>query len=256
MALAVPTGLLLSYGVVRSGAVLASELRSAVFTNVAQRAIRNISRKTFRHLLDLDLDYHLSRHTGSLSRAIDRGSSGIQFLLSAVLFNVGPTALEIALVCGILTHNFGAEFAAVTLATMASYTAFTFSVSSWRTKFRKQMNAADNEAGAKSIDSLINFETVKYFDNEDHEVRRFDESLQRFEEASNKTWMSLAFLNFGQNLIFSVALTGMMVMAAEGVVEGTMTVGDIVLVNGLLFQLSQPLNFVRFVYICVCLCVS
>ncbi|KNC54424.1 ATP-binding cassette sub-family B member 7 [Thecamonas trahens ATCC 50062] len=248
MMVAAPMAVLLGYGAARTAAFGLSELRSAVFATVTQSAIRSIALRTFKHLHAMDLSYHLGRQTGALARSIERGSRGINFLLSAILFNIAPTLFEISLVCGILWSQFGAEYAAVTVATMSAYTAFTFGITSWRTKFRKQMNAADSEAGTKVIDSLINYETVKYFTNEDHEAKRYDAALAKYETAAVKTSQSLAGLNFGQSAIFSVALTTMMVMAGNGVAAGDMTVGDLVMVNGLLFQLSLPLNFLGSVY--------
>ena len=248
MVVAAPLAVLLGYGAARTAAFGLSELRSAAFATVTQSAIRSVALRTFRHLHAMDLSYHLGRQTGALARAIERGSRGINFLLSAILFNVVPTVFEISLVCGILWSQFGAKYAAVTLATMSTYTAFTFGVTSWRTKFRKQMNAADSDAGTKVIDSLINFETVAYFNNQAHEAQRYDAALAKYQDAAVKTSQSLAALNFGQSAIFSVALTAMMVMAGNGVAEGTMTVGDLVMVNGLLFQLSLPLNFLGSVY--------
>ncbi|KAK5216552.1 Iron-sulfur clusters transporter atm1, mitochondrial [Exophiala xenobiotica] len=219
--------MLVAYGATRIGATLFQELRNAVFASVAQKAIRNVARNVFQHLLRLDLNFHLSRQTGGLTRALDR---------------------EIGMVCGILTYQYGAQFAAITGATMVAYSAFTITTTSWRTKFRKQANAADNQGATVAVDTLINYEAVKYFNNEKFEVSRYDTALKKYEDASIKVTTSLAFLNTGQNVIFSGALAGMMYMAANGVAEGSLTVGDLVMVNQLVFQLSVPLNFLGSVY--------
>lgn len=236
------------YGLARIGSTITQELRNAVFANVAQKAIRKVAADVFEHLLRLDLNFHLSRQTGGLSRAIDRGTKGISFLLSSMVFHIFPTALEISLVCGILTYKFGPSFAAVTIGTMAAYAIFTIQTTAWRTKFRKQANAADNQAATVAIDSLINYESVKYFNNEHYEATQYDKALAKYEEASIKIATSLALLNSGQSLIFSTSLTAMMFMAAQGVQTGSMTVGDLVLINQLVFQLSLPLNFLGSVY--------
>jgi ABC transporter ATM len=240
--------MIVAYGVTRIGATVFQEIRNAVFASVAQRAIRSVACSVYGHLLRLDLNFHLSRQTGGLTRALDRGTKGISFLLTSMVFHILPTALEISLVCGILTYQYGAKFAMVTGATMAAYAAFTILTTSWRTKFRKQANAADNKAATVAVDSLINYEAVKYFNNEKFEVGRYDKALQSYEKASIKVATSLAFLNSGQNLIFSSALTAMMYFAANGVATGQLTVGDLVMVNQLVFQLSVPLNFLGSVY--------
>ncbi|KAI8593923.1 iron-sulfur clusters transporter ATM1 [Geranomyces variabilis] len=239
---------LLGYGAARLGSSLFQELRTAVFGRVAQRAIRYASKEIFYHLLRLDLSFHLSRQTGGLTRAIDRGTKGINQILSSMVFHVVPTALEIAMVCGILGFSFGPAYAAVTLATMSAYAVFTFATTTWRVQFRKQMNSADNKAASVATDALLNFEAVKYFTNERFEMQRYDRSLAKYEGAAIKSVTSLALLNAGQSAIFSLALTSTMWMASQGIVAGTMTVGDLVMVNGLLFQLSMPLNFLGTVY--------
>lgn len=240
--------MILAYGAARIGAVVAQELRNAVFSSVAQKAIRRVARGTFGHLLNLDLSFHLSKQTGGLTRAIDRGTKGISFLLQSMVFHIVPTALEIAMVCGILTYNFGWEFAALTALTMGAYTAFTIWTTAWRTKFRRQANAADNRASTVAVDSLINYEAVKYFNNERYEIGRYDKALAQYEKSSIKVATSLAFLNSGQNIIFSSALTVMMYLGARGIVDGSLSVGDLVFINQLVFQLSVPLNFLGSVY--------
>lgn len=243
-----PLALLVGYGVARSSASLFQELRSAVFAKVVQTAIRDVARESFLKLHNLDLSFHLQRQTGTLFRVIDRGSRSIDYVMRSMLFNVVPTSLEIMLVSGIMVHSCGPAYALVTVGTLGVYTAFTVSVTSWRTGIRKRMNASENEASAKAIDALMNYETVKIFLNEHHETRRYDESLKAYQKAAQKTLTSLSMLNFGQNAIFSVGLTTIMVMAGSEIYAGTMTVGDLVLVNGLLFQLSIPLNFIGGVY--------
>ncbi|SPO04409.1 probable Iron-sulfur clusters transporter ATM1, mitochondrial [Cephalotrichum gorgonifer] len=240
--------MILAYGAARVGATVFQELRNAVFASVAQKAIRRVARNVFDHLLRLDLNFHLTKQTGGLTRAIDRGTKGISFLLTSMVFHIIPTALEISMVCGILTYQYGIKFAAITALTMVGYTAFTIWTTAWRTKFRRQANAADNKASTVAVDSLINYEAVKYYNNEAFEVARYDKALGAYEKSSIKIATSLAFLNSGQNIIFSSALTGMMYLAANGVAEGSLTVGDLVMVNQLVFQLSVPLNFLGSVY--------
>ncbi|OQO01155.1 Iron-sulfur clusters transporter ATM1, mitochondrial [Cryoendolithus antarcticus] len=247
-AMTVAGAAIFAYGATRIGSVIFQEIRNAVFASVAQKAIRRVASNVFEHLLKLDLQFHLSRQTGGLTRAIDRGTKGISFLLTSMVFHIIPTALEIGLVCGILTYQYGAKFAAITVGTMVAYTIFTIWTTAWRTKFRKQANAADNKGATVAVDSLINYEAVKYFNNEKFEVGRYDSALKNYETASIKVATSLAYLNSGQNLIFSSALTAMMYMAAQGVARGDLTVGDLVMVNQLVFQLSMPLNFLGSVY--------
>jgi ATP-binding cassette subfamily B (MDR/TAP) protein 7 len=243
-----PVAMVLGYGIARTTAAGFSELKNSVFATVAHEAIRDFSRNVFEHLHKLDMQFHLNRNTGALSRTLDRGSRSIQFVLNAIVFNVFPTALEVALVSGVLASNLGASYSLVTLATLASYTAFTISVSNKRVEIRKAMNQAETAASGKVVDSLINYEAVKLFGNEKHEIAQYDKSLYQFQVASIKTQTSLSFLNFGQNAIFSAGLIGVMMMTAQEIMAGTATVGDLVLVNGLLFQLSIPLNFIGSVY--------
>merc|ERR1719483_525604 len=242
------TTTLLGYGAARAGSLGFNELRNAVFAKVAQHSIRKIAQNVFTHLHNLDLAFHLNRQTGALSKTSDRGSRAISFVLSALVFNVVPTFLELSLVCGVLAYSCGPAYAGVAFSTVALYAAFTLSVTQWRTQFRVHMNKADNEAGNKAVDSLINYETVKYFNNEEYEAKIYDKSLQKYEAASLKTSTSLALLNFGQNLIFSSALSIIMIMAANDILAGNMSVGNLVMVNGLLFQLSVPLGFLGSVY--------
>ncbi len=246
--LALPVGMPLAYGLARILAPGFAELRDGVFAKVAQRAIRRVALRTFQHLHRLSLRFHLERQTGGLSRVIERGANGIEYFLFFILFNVVPTLLEIALVCGILWDFYNFWFALITFVTITGYVWYTVTVTEWRIKYRRRMNEADEEANTKAIDSLLNYETVKYFSNEAHESRRYDVALQRYEKAGVASRTSLSLLNIGQAFIIAVGLTIMMGLAAKGVVGGTMTVGDFVLVNSYLIQLYLPLNFLGTVY--------
>jgi ABC-type transport system involved in Fe-S cluster assembly fused permease/ATPase subunit len=247
-AVTVPVALVIGYGIARVGSQLFAELRDAVFAKVGQRAVRRLALATFRHLHALSLRFHLERQTGGLSRAIERGIRGTEFLLSYMLFNVVPTLFEILLVCGILWGFYRVSFAAVTFGTVAAYIAFTFAVTDWRIKFRREMNERDSEANTKAIDSLLNFETVKYFVNEEHEARRFDQALRAYERAAVKSQTTLSALNIGQGIIIASGLVAVMLLAGRGVARGEMTVGDFVLVNSYLVQLYSPLNVLGMVY--------
>ena len=244
----VPVMLVIAYGVARVLAQVFGELRDAVFAKVGQRAVRQIALRTFRHLHALSLRFHLERQTGGLSRAIERGIRGMDFLLSYMLFSAIPTVLEIALVAGILWYNFDWTFAAVTLVTVVLYVVFTFAITDWRVRFRREMNDRDSEANTKAIDSLLNFETVKYFANEAHEASRFDMALQGYEKAAVKSQTTLAFLNVGQGIIIAAGLVAVMLLAGFGVAAGRLTVGAFVMVNAYLVQLYMPLNFLGVVY--------
>jgi ATP-binding cassette subfamily B protein len=243
-----PIGLLLAYGFARIMARSFGELRDALFAKVAQSAIRRVALMTFRHVHALSLRFHLDRQTGGLARAIDRGIKGIEFLLSFVVFSVIPTLLEILLVCAVLWVLFDWRFVAITLVTVIGYIWFTFSLTELRIRYRREMNRADTDANTKSIDSLLNYETVKYFGNEAHEARRYDEAMADYETAAIRSRTSLSALNTGQAVIVSLGIMVIMVLAALGVAQGQMTVGDFVMVNAYMIQLSMPLGFLGTVY--------
>jgi ABC-type transport system involved in Fe-S cluster assembly fused permease/ATPase subunit len=245
---ALPLGLLIAYGLVRVMTIAFAEFRDAIFAKVGQRAIRTVALSAFRHLHALSLRFHLERQTGGLTRAIERGTKAIDLFLNFMLFNILPTLLEITMVCGILWAMFNFWFGLVTFLTVTSYIAFTVTVTEWRIKFRRQMNETDQQANTRAIDSLLNYETVKYFGNEEHEAQRFDHALESYERAAVLNKTSLSFLNVGQAGIIGGGLTLMMVLAANGVVAGEMTIGDFVLVNTYLIQLFQPLNFLGYAY--------
>jgi ATP-binding cassette subfamily B protein len=246
--IAVPLGLLVAYGLGRTLSGVFAEARDIAFAKVGQAAIRAVGLQVFRHLHALALRFHLDRQTGGVSRAIERGTKGIEFLLNFMLFNILPTLLEITLVTVVLWRLYDVRFALVTFGTIALYITYTLSVTEWRTKFRRAMNETDSEASTKAIDSLLNFETVKYFGNEEHEAGRYDKALARYEAAAVKSKVTLSLLNMGQGAVIAAGLTLIMIMAAQGVADKTMTMGDFVLVNAYLIQLYLPLNFLGFVY--------
>ena len=246
--LVLPLALVLGYGALRFASTLFGEIRDAVFAKVTQRAIRRVALRVFRHLHGLSLKFHLERQTGGVSRDIERGTRGISFLLQFMIFNILPTLVEIGLVAGYLFLNYDWRFGAVTVATLAVYIVFTLLITEWRMVFRRTMNDMDSSANTRAIDSLLNFETVKTFGNEDWEARRYDDSLTRWETAAVRNQTSLATLNAGQALIIGAGVTGLMLLAADGVATGALTLGDLVLVNAFLLQLYLPLNFLGFVY--------
>jgi ATP-binding cassette subfamily B protein len=244
VAFSVPFFMILAYGFGRVMMVVLAQIRDAIFAKVGQRAVRELSMRTFRHMHALSLRFHLERRTGGLSRIISRGTAGIDTVLRFSLFNTFPTVLEIALVCGVLAWSFGWIYSGVILLTVILYVWFTYAATEWRISIRKAMNEADTDASTKAIDSLLNFETVKYFGNEEHESRRYDQSMERYEKAAVRTWVSLAALNAGQAAIFTVGLTAVMLMSAFAISQGRATVGDLVMINALMIQLYMPLNFI------------
>jgi ATP-binding cassette, subfamily B, heavy metal transporter len=244
----VPIGLIVGYGLARILQQAFGELRDFIFVRVGQHAQRTVALETFRHLHTLSLAFHLDRQTGGLSRVIERGTRAIQTVLSFMLFNILPTLLEIFLVTGILYKKFNWKFASITFVTVGSYIVFTFLITNWRTKFRRSMNDRDTEANSKAIDSLLNYETVKYFVNEEHEYKRYDTSLEQYQNEAILSQSSLSLLNVGQGIIVGIGLVGVMWMAAQGMVDGVLSIGDFVLVNTLLIQLFIPLGFLGFVY--------
>ncbi|MEZ5634143.1 MAG: ABC transporter ATP-binding protein/permease [Nitrosomonas sp.] len=246
--LTLPAFLLFGYGLLRLGSTLFGELRDAVFAKVTQRAIRRVANQVFTHLHALSLRFHLERQTGGVSRDIERGTRGISFLLNFMLFNILPTMLEIGLVMAILVNQYDIAFAAVILITLLAYIILTLVVTEWRMIFRRTMNTMDSKANTQAIDSLLNYETVKYFGNEAWESKRYDEHLQTWEKAAIRNQTSLAALNSGQSVIIAVGITLLMFLAADHVIHGTMTIGDLVLVNTYLLQLYMPLHFLGFVY--------
>jgi ATP-binding cassette subfamily B protein len=245
---AVPVAMLAIYGCLRFFTTLFAELRDVLFVRVAQRAIRRVALGVFRHLHSLSLRFHLGRQTGGMTRDIERGTSGISTLLSYLLFSILPVVLEFALVAAVLISRFDWRFAAITFTAVSVYIAFTVLITEWRMEIRRRANELDSRANTRAIDSLLNYETVKYFGNEEFEARRYDENLRKYEDAATRSESSLGLLNIGQSLIIAAAVTLLMLLAAEGVVSKAFTIGDLVLVNGLLIQLYIPLNVLGMVY--------
>jgi len=241
-------GLTIAYGMARAMTVGFQQLRDVIFAAVGQGALRQLALQTFTHIHRLSLRYHITRKTGGLSRIIERGVKGVDFLLRFLLFSIGPLLLELLMIAGVLFVLFDAWYLVIVVGTIAIYVWFTFAVTEWRVKIRKVMNEQDTDANQKAIDSLLNFETVKYFGAESREAARYDSAMERYEAAALKTSYSLAFLNFGQSLIITSGLVGVMVLAAVGVQNGALTVGDFVMVNAYMIQITMPLNFLGTVY--------
>ena len=245
---AIPIIMVVAFGAARVAGQAFGELRDAVFAKVGQHALRTVALEVFRHLHALSLAFHLDRRTGGLSRAIERGTKGIDFLLRFSLFNILPTLLELAMVCGVLWINYGPSYSSVTLFAVGVYIIFTLTVTEWRLKHRREMNRTDSEASTRAIDSLLNFETVKYFGNEGHEANRFDQSMALYEKAAVRSQTSLALLNIGQGIIIAFGMCTVLLLAAQGIIDGKLTIGDFVLINTFMMQLYQPLGFLGFVY--------
>ena len=247
-ALVVPVGLLIAYGLLRLSATVFTELREFFFARVTQRAVRTIALKVFRHLHALSLRFHLNRQTGGVTRDIERGTRGISSLVSYTLFSILPTIVEITLVLGYLSFQYEIGFSGITVVALATYIIFTILITEWRTHFRRTMNDLDSKASTKAIDSLLNYETVKYFGNEEYEASRYDHGLQKYERAAVRSQTSLTLLNTGQSLIIAIAVTLILWRATLGVTNGSMTLGDLVLVNAFMIQLYIPLNFLGVLY--------
>ncbi|MBG53507.1 MAG: metal ABC transporter permease [Rhodobiaceae bacterium] len=244
----VPVALVASYGLARVMMIALAQLRDGIFARVGQNAVRVLAITAFRHIHALSLRFHLERRTGGLSRIIERGTKAIEFLLRFSLFSIVPTIIELLLVAGILWWNFDWRYAAVTVVMISIYIGFTYWATEWRTAIRREMNDKDTDANTKAIDSLLNYETVKYFGNEAHEARRYDRAMQGYEDAAIRTSTSLSVLNTGQTLIFTIGLIALMLMAAYGVAAGALSVGEFVMVNAFMIQLSAPLNLLGSVY--------
>ena len=244
----VPLSLIVAYGLARVATKLFGELRNAVFSKVSQHAIRQLTLNTFKHLHSLSLQFHLNRKTGALSKFIDRGTKGIDFLMNYVLFNVIPTLIEIVFVAGILLTLYGLKYAVVTVVTISIYVVLTFMITQWRLKFRRRMNESDNMVSSKLVDSLLNYETVKYFNNEEHEFNRLNDSLKEYEVAAVENEFSLSYLNIAQTLIIMTGITLMLGMSVFDIKEGIISIGGFVVINAYMFQLYQPLNFFGTVY--------
>ncbi|GGP45948.1 ABCB family ABC transporter ATP-binding protein/permease [Shewanella saliphila] len=247
-ALAVPFGLVIAYGAIRFLNVIIGEVRDTLFGRVTERAIRRLGLAVFEHLHRLDLDFHLDRRTGGLSRDIERGTSGVSFLMRFMVFNIVPTLLEITLVIGIFFFNYGIQFALITFISVIAYIGYSIRATEWRTGYVRDAAKADSLANTRAIDSLLNYETVKYFNNESYESQRYDNALDQWEVAKRKNRLSLLALNGGQAFIIAIAMTAMMALAAHQVSLGMMTIGDFVLINAFMMQLFIPLNFLGFVY--------
>ncbi|MGB3021377.1 MAG: ABC transporter ATP-binding protein/permease, partial [Methyloceanibacter sp.] len=243
-----PVFLIIAYGVGRVLMVLFAQLRDVWFTNVSQNAVRQLANRTFSHLHALSLRFHLERRTGGLNRVIERGVTGVDTIVRMAVLNSIPTAVELVMISGLIAYYFGWVYVVVVLATVVLYVTFTFWASEWRIAIRRDMNESDTEAHSKAVDSLLNYETVKYFGNEELEGRRFDASMARYEKAAIRTYTSLGVLNSGQAVIFTVGMVVCMVLAAGGVARGTLTIGDFVMINAILMQLYLPLNFMGMVY--------
>src|ERR1700756_2477612 len=247
-ALVLPLGLLVAYGAMRLATTAFTELREFLFAKVTQRAVRTITLRVFRHLHALSLRFHLARQTGGLSRDVERGTRGITTLINFALFSILPTLVEIGLVSAILIARYDVWFIGITAGALALYIVYTIAITEWRTGFRRTMNELDSRANTRAIDSLLNYETVKDFNNEEYEAQRYDESMQRWETAAVRSQTSLSLLNIGQSAIIAIAVTLIMWRATLGVVDGTMTIGDLVLVNAFMIQLYIPLNFLGVIY--------
>ena len=243
-----PLGLVAAYGLARFMNVVFNEVRDTLFGRVTERTIRRIGLQTFKHLHNLDMDFHLNRRTGGLSRDIERGTTGINMLMRFLVFNIFPTLFEVLLVVGILFYNYGISFALIILLSVIAYVAYSIVATDWRTRFVREVNVADSASNSRAIDSLLNYETVKYFTNESYESNRYDENLATWEQAKRKNRLTMFALNGGQAFIIAAATTSMLALAALRVADGTMSIGDFVLINAFMMQIFIPLNFLGFVY--------